>query len=79
MCVIPMYNDNIRLNYLFKYMKCRFVCDGDSRASGAIGGEGGGGGGSRKIRENRVVTGNTADSRDRRVFGGPLQNDQPAQ
>lgn len=41
--------------------------------------KGEGGGGSRKIRENRVVTGNTADSRDRRVFGGPLQNDQPAQ
>lgn len=36
----------------------------DSRAPGRNG------------RENRVVT--AADSRDRRVFGGPLQNDQPA-
>lgn len=41
------------------------ICLRDSRASG------------QNRRENRVVT--AADSRDRRVFGGPLQNDQPAQ
>lgn len=41
------------------------ICLRDSRAS------------RQNRRENRVVT--AADSRDRRVFGGPLQNDQPAQ